>query len=992
MDHDSILGRIPREQAANRWQQLVYGSIQSSPSGMSIACYSLTSPVWTISAMNAFPVPFKITATVLLTAVLLLVGILNLRDRAEWVDPFDGVYWTDTASGLVASEITPGTPAALAGVRPGERLVSINGRTVSNLGQYFAVIDELGPNASATYELSGSESRTAPVQLGGKSLLAPRDALRTVLAFLHLGIGLFVVIRGVKLPRAFHFYLISVAAFVVYLYSYTPRLSALDWTVYGLSLASFLLLPALFIHFCLRFPIDTGSGMSRAPILYAPAVLLGVVQLLWMVGRLAGFGLPRTAESSMILDRIQLVYFCAGLIAGGAVLLTRRAAAREFATKQQMKWVSYGTLAGVIPFSLIYVVPWLFGVRPTFAMESSMLFLALIPLSFAYAVIRYRLLDVEVIIRRGAAYFIASTVLLAVYLAFVLIVGRGLQLVAPDANFVVICAAALVIALLFAPLRNQVQRRLDRSFYKDQFDDRASLLEFARTLSTEISLGRLTRSILDRVTKTFQVKRAAMFLADPLHPGFFRLADAIGLRIPETGDALYREDDLLDRGTGRNAPEADAFQRLHRVHPGLAGTGLQYAQDLNLRGRRIGIIALGQLPGDKHFSSEDIDLLSALSGYAAIALENANLYRSVETKAHELERLKIYTENIIESINVAVLAVDLDGNVTSCNRAFEELYHVRRDQVCGMAIEGLLARDVLDSIRNATGAAGWELKSSANIFKLFLENRRHEKLIVNLSVIPLLDPTDMNSGCLIVMDDITAKVRLEDQLMQVEKLSSIGLLAAGIAHEVNTPITGISSYTQMLLKQTPETDSRKPILEKIEKQTFRAAEIVNGLLNFARLNGSEFKDIDLNQLIRESLSLLDHQLRQGQVHVAQSLDEKIPLVYGNSGKLQQVFINLFLNARDAMNNGGELTVRTAMNDTMVMVDIQDTGAGISEEDIRKIYDPFFTTKSTGKGTGLGLAVTYGIVQEHGGRIFVDSTPGQGTHFKLKLPTRHAAQQ
>ncbi len=124
--------------------------------------------------------------------------------------------------------------------------------------------------------------------------------------------------------------------------------------------------------------------------------------------------------------------------------------------------------------------------------------------------------------------------------------------------------------------------------------------------------------------------------------------------------------------------------RLHRSVPGWQASGLQYAQDLKLRGRRIGIIALGQLPGDKHFSSEDVDLLSALSGYAAIALENANLYRSVETKAHELERLKIYTENIIESINVAVLALDLNGNVTSCNRAFEELYRVRRDQVRGM--------------------------------------------------------------------------------------------------------------------------------------------------------------------------------------------------------------------------------------------------------------------------------------------------------------------
>ncbi len=164
---------------------------------------------------------------------------------------------------------------------------------------------------------------------------------------------------------------------------------------------------------------------------------------------------------------------------------------------------------------------------------------------------------------------------------------------------------------------------------------------------------------------------------------------------------------------------------------------------------------------------------------------------------------------------------------------------------------------------------------------------------------------------------------------------------------------------------------------------------MNGLLNFARINGSEFKDLDVNELIRESLSLLDHQMKQSRITLEPCLDPSVPKVYGNNGKLQQVLVNLFLNARDAMPTGGKLKVQTARNDTMVVVDITDTGVGISEEDIKRIYDPFFTTKGTGKGTGLGLAVTYGIIQEHGGRIFVDRSPGAGTHFRLKLPTRQS---
>jgi len=943
--------------------------------------------------MNAFPVPFKILATVLFTSLLVGIGIFNLRDRAAWTDPSDGIFWVETSRGLKAGFVHAGGPGQQAGIRPGDILIAINEQPISNLGKYSDMIYGLGTNASATYKVeSGAETRDVPLEIGARVLLTPKDGLRTLLAFLHLGIGLFVIIRGSQLPRAFHFYLLSVAAFVVYLYSWTPNLSGFDWTVYWLSVTAFLLLPPLFIHFCLRFPVDHVNGQSRAPLLYAPAAALAFIQILWWLGHLASVGLPRDAHSLEILDRVQLTCFSLGFLIGGAILLKKRAESRELTTRQQMKWVSYGTLAGIVPFSVIYVLPQLLGVRASFAMESSMLFLGLIPLAFAYAIIRYRLLDVEVIVRRGAAYFLASTLLLALYLFFVLVLGRGLQWIAPETDFVVICIAALAIALLFAPLRNRIQFRLDRFFYREQFADRASLLEFARTLSSEISLGRLSRNILDRLSRTFQVDKVALFFSDPVHSGFFRLTDAIGLDAGEPAPRLYREEDLLSQSNSASPLEPEATARFHRAAPSLQDDGIHYLQDLNLRGRRMGMIGLGRLRGNQHFSTEDLDLLGALAGYAAIALENASLYRSVESKAMELERLKIYTENIIESINVAVLALDLNGRITSCNRAFEELYRIRREQIAGSQVESLLAGDVIESIQEAAGTKGWELKSTANIFKLYMENRRGGRLIVNLSVIPLLNSIDLNSGCLIVMDDITAKIHLEEQLMQAEKLSSIGLLAAGIAHEVNTPITGISSYTQMLLKETPETDRRKPILEKIEKQTFRAAEIVNGLLNFARMNGSEFGDLDVNQLIRDSLSLLDHQMRRNNVKLEARLDGSVPLIYGNAGKLQQVFVNLFLNARDAMPAGGELKIQTSMNDSMVIVDIRDTGVGISEENIKRIFDPFFTTKRTGKGTGLGLAVSYGIIQDHGGRIFVDSAPGKGTHFRLKLPTRRSLEQ
>jgi signal transduction histidine kinase len=248
-----------------------------------------------------------------------------------------------------------------------------------------------------------------------------------------------------------------------------------------------------------------------------------------------------------------------------------------------------------------------------------------------------------------------------------------------------------------------------------------------------------------------------------------------------------------------------------------------------------------------------------------------------------------------------------------------------------------------------------------------------------------VDKAGTTRGTLIIIDNITDRIRLEDQLVQTEKLTSIGLLAAGIAHEVNTPLAVISSYSQMLRKEISPEDSRYRLLEKITKQTFRASEIVNSLLNFSRTSATEFNEIDIHQVISETLSLLEHQFKTARIHVERELRADCPMTYGNAGKLQQVFLNLFVNARDAMPSGGELRILTDSFDSKIEILVQDTGIGISRENVKKIYDPFFTTKAAGKGTGLGLSVSYGIIQEHAGNISVESKPGVGTSFKLELP-------
>ena len=263
-------------------------------------------------------------------------------------------------------------------------------------------------------------------------------------------------------------------------------------------------------------------------------------------------------------------------------------------------------------------------------------------------------------------------------------------------------------------------------------------------------------------------------------------------------------------------------------------------------------------------------------------------------------------------------------------------------------------------------------------------------LVLNIAI-ALCGPIQEQTGALVVFEDVTERLRLRST-QQREKLSSIGLLAAGVAHEVNTPLTGVSSYTQMLLNMLPESDPKHALLEKVRRQADRATDIVNNLLNFSRTgSAAEFVSLDIHRVLDDTLQLLEPQLRRSQIEIVRNYDDELPRVLGNSVKLQQVFTNLILNARDSIANGNGRIVLATHNgeEDSLTVEVVDNGVGINPEDVAKIYDPFFTTKGVGRGTGLGLAVTYGIVQEHSGHISVNSTPGRGTTFRITLHARPA---
>jgi two-component system, NtrC family, sensor kinase len=428
--------------------------------------------------------------------------------------------------------------------------------------------------------------------------------------------------------------------------------------------------------------------------------------------------------------------------------------------------------------------------------------------------------------------------------------------------------------------------------------------------------------------------------------------------------------DNLKRRYGFSPPAQKTIEHL----------ALHYYLPFKVKERTLGYLGLGKTSDGDYLSSEDIDLLKTITGYVSVALENARLYESLEMKAHDYQALRDFSQNIIESINAGVLASNLDGKIEAWNSALERLYGLSRSEALGKTLDAIFPSELRAELSQAS-----DPHHTLNLYKFRLRNAEEHSLIVNLSVVPLIGKQNEVIGRLLIFTDLTERVNLEDQLVQAEKLSSIGLLAAGVAHEVNTSLAVITSNAQLLMRQMDAEDPRSRTLDKIIKQAFRASDIANNLLKFSRVSGSEYSDLELNRVISETLSLVEPMLKAAKITVNAQLGEALPAVHGNAGKLQQVFMNLIMNARDAMPRGGELTIATEAENSSVHVEVSDNGVGIPSDHLHKIFDPFFTTKTTSRGMGLGLAVTYGIIREHSGSIQVDSVVGRGTTFRVELP-------
>jgi two-component system NtrC family sensor kinase len=914
----------------------------------------------------------------LATLAAMIFAWLNFVQRSEFETPDDGVVWLDTTQGVQAQQVAQNSPAARAGVRVGDHILAINGSPVTRQVQVTKRLWRAGLWTQVRYKLArNSEEFETPLVTAPAEKPTSIENYARVVGLIYLFIGLFIFARRWNAPRAVHFYIFCLVSFIFFSFHYSGKLDTFDYEIYWIKILAQVLMPALLLHFALVFPERTegaSRSLSKLGFVYLPPLAILFVHVSTALGVL---GWVPWLGSRILLDKIAYSYLGACLLAAGLVFYRNYRAAPAGVLRQQLKWLTAGTFIGTSPFVVLYIVPYAFDAASRPWMKFSTVSLVFIPLCFGYAIIRYRLMDVDIIFKRGLAYTAATAAIAAIYFALVYLIANIFHFTGLVGGLI----AVGVAASLFEPFRAWIQSRLDRFFYRDRLDYRRTLIEFGRTLTNEVRLEPMLGSVMDRLSQTLLVDRLAIFVEDISNPGDLRLARSMGVRLAEPLDLSFLGPARPEFARGALFFESPRLARDvdESVRRTLEQLDLNYFVPCRIREHTVAVLGLGKTVDGDYLSSDDVELVETIAGYVAVALDNSQLYTSLEQKALEIARLKDFSENIVESLNVGVLAVDLEGIVESWNTRMEQLFGVARQDAVGRQLRSLLPEELAAEI-----AARGDAEQITGIYKQRLHHQG-KALTLNVSITPLVSKSAERIGRLLLFDDVTQRERMEEQMSQTEKLTSLGLLAAGVAHEVNTPLAVISNYIQMLAKQMPEGDPRQSIIEKIVKQTFRASEIVNNLLNFSRTGAGEAVDIDVNRVVEETLSLVSHPLKTSQIQVVKHLGETLPAVRGSANKLQQVFLNLFLNARDAMPGGGLLEVRTGAHNGSVEIEVVDTGAGIPREHIHRIFDPFFTTKASGRGTGLGLSVSYGIIKEHSGKIDVRSTPGKGTSFHVEFP-------
>jgi len=896
------------------------------------------------------------------TAIVLGLGALSFDRRIEAFQPL-GFEAKSTPAGTF--EVTAVGGAGV-GVKVGDQILLAGGAEARDAASLRARLRR----SSSTAVVVARGERLETVEYQRPPLAVDwRYLLLSLIAGVYLLIGLFTLLREPQRP-ALLFTLWCLASAAVYLLSPFDLRDLTGRAIYLVEEIARLLLPPITLHLFLVFPpgLAAPRWKDRAtPFLYLPGALLLALQadLTSTGGRLL-FGSP-TAAALARLDRLELAHLAVYAVAAVLVLALRLRRHPAWEERRQLQWIALGLAAGYLPFVALYLAPEAAGWQvPTALASAAVLPLAIVPLTFAWAILRYKLWDLGPIVRDAAAYTITILVGLLAFSLVNLGVSRGVPEELALARNLLTFAAGLGLATLMVPTKRSIAASLERLQYGGRFTRRRALADAGRDLLHERDLDALCAGVLRHLEEGLDLERANLFLAQggalvPVRP---QPGLPTHLALESLGTSFWERE--VEALSGAALPQAQMppAQRLFLA-------GFRYAFPLVVRGSRVGIVLASHKRGHAPLSSEDLDLVRSVLNQAALAIENAQLVDQLQRRLEDVLRLEQQTQGILESTPAGIAVLDSADRVLSTNLAFAALVGRSRPDTIGRRLADLLPLRPLP------------LPGEGLVEVSFCDPHGVEKHF-QLSV-AAFGQRGAAGERVLVAQDVSERVAMESALREKDRLASLGMLAAGVAHEVNTPITGISSYAQMLIAETPESDPRHDLLRKVEKQTFRAASIVNSLLELARSRPGDVRPVDFAELLAESADLLRERLEKRAVAVHLAPAAAATTVLANDGELQQVFTNLLLNAADAMPQGGDVYLSTADAGDRWRATVRDTGSGISAAARDKIFQPFFTTKTGQGGTGLGLAISQSIIERHGGSLRVENHPEGGAEFAVELP-------
>jgi two-component system nitrogen regulation sensor histidine kinase GlnL len=656
--------------------------------------------------------------------------------------------------------------------------------------------------------------------------------------------------------------------------------------------------------------------------------------------------------------------------------------------RAELHFVILGALGSVVTGSALAIIPPLITGSSQSARFTSLGVIVLDSV-IAYGIATRRIMDMAYLFRLLTSYGLLISYLgllyaLVFFPAHFLVQHFGLPL-GPLPHFL----AALAVAFSLAPMNGSMQRFANRVFIHDAPLNMESVVQLANRLLRSIStVDHLLADFADTITKAVGTDRIIILLAKDhqyvqryqSHGTFPQLAfaqhDVLPQALIETATAIVP--DILRRlRPSVRLAEACTVIEQHKLSIAI---GLRAKEGLE------GILLLGPKLSGRIYGAPEQHALQLLCNQLAIALNNARLYTQVQDA-------KIYNDMLVDNLASGVIAADSAGMVTVFNREAQRI--TQRDTASILGQPSTVLPDMLAALLSSTLT---QAQGQRDQDMVLARPSNGEGTPIRVSSSVFFSHTGEILGAFLVINDLTTIKQLELQVRRTDRLASLGTLAAGMAHEIKNPLVSIKTFTQLLPERYEDDDFRQTFFSLVGGEVKRIDRIVNQLLRFSRPAKPNLTATRLHEVIDSALKLMTQQLRQKNISLTLSLDASSDSIRADGDQLSQALINLFLNAIEAMTDGGRLTVRTKgvnpngfsnaftserLVPPQIEVTIQDTGEGIPAEAITHIFDPFFTTKD--QGTGLGLSVAHGIVHEHNGIIDAKSEPGQGTTFTILLP-------